>query len=636
VSAANQHADRFLSSPTAPDPSARLHLDALPFLDVEVTPGALVGLRPMNLFCITVYNEAAAAVESTIASLCESLVEARRAGQRRPGDSCMAIVVDGRASMDATLQNFLLSAGLVTTAGSDDDGRTRFFFARHSLQRLSSVARGDGDGDGDEEIDVVVCIKGRNRGKLHSHALFFGHLCARLQPRLCFQLDCGTTVASPAVTAMLAQFEREPKTAALASRISTQPDPNAGLLANWQFMDFETQAAVYWPAEIASGHLSVLPGQFSAIRWRALTNGMVRPPFADDRALQAACAGTAADPLGRYLRGLGTRQPLERVMFLAEDRVIGNELVVGPRRWRLGYCDAAQATTDACTTWSELLRQRRRWNNGSSACRLWLASQWLAFVRRADRNAGDKLRLSFALAWQALLVLQQCLAPAMLASSLMLVLRAVEGALERHSPALPMMLAAMLAVGLAAAAWRRSRPAWMGAVRDAAFLGAFVSLAALLAGVLPPVSLVPLLLLPAAAAWITAASRPEGRRTVLGRAVEYFVVINPVMQVCLWGYAMARLTDTSWGTKGLTRGAGARIGVGATAFVGWLAVNVAVVGMAASRPPLMLPGLNLLLEATLWMFALAVVAASWPRRRGTEPARPSRATPTTRATGTVQ
>lgn len=528
------------------DTHVRLDPDTLPLLDVEVMLSSVLPMRLANLVCITAYNEGAAAFASTLASLHSSLREARRDGLRSAGDCGLCLVVDGREKLSRDLLEFLLAAGLVTPAALQEYQRTRFFFSRRRARELPWPGERCDD---DEDIGFVVFIKGRNRGKLHSHALFFGHLCARLQPRLCFQIDCGTTVAPRAVGAMLAQFEREPGTAALASCIATPTLTAAdGLIEAWQFMDFATQAAVHWPAELKSGHLSVLPGQFSALRWRSLSAN-ARAAYADEQALRLACAAGDDDPLGRYLRGLVAQRPLDRVTFLAEDRVIGNEILVGRQPWQLAYCAEARATTDACSTPLELLRKRRRWNNGSAACKLWLAGQWATFIRRPDHTPSAKLRFTTSLVRQALLVLQQCAAPATFVCFLMVVARGVDAALQRHAPEVPLALGLSLAVGLATVALRRPGAAWRDALRVVAFAAAYGCLALLLAETLPGASLAGLFLLPVAATLVTTRSVASKGAAVLRRAAEYQFV-NPVMQIDLWAYSGARLPDTSWVYEG--------------------------------------------------------------------------------------
>jgi chitin synthase len=583
-------------------------IDDLPFVDIEVTPGATHAMRPRLLLCVTTYNEPLAMVAATAASVCNSLQHARLARRRAGGDAALCLIVDGREPMASDLLRFLIDARLVTPQASLQDGRTRLFHARRIPSTLP-WPEGYRCEDANEQMGFIVCIKGRNRGKLHSHALFFGRICAGLQPRVCFQLDAGTTVSPVAIGAMLEQFEREPNTGAIASRVTTPVATDGGLLEGWQYMDFATQAAVAWPAEILAGHLSVLPGQFSGLRWQALAAGRnPRTPCVDERALTTACATDPGDPLGRYLRGIVKRRPFERLMFLAEDRVIGNELVTASPRWNLGYCPEAHAVTDSCTTWPELLRQRRRWTNGSAACRLSLTARWPAEMNKPDRSARWKLRFTLAQIWQMLLVFQQCIAPATLACSLLLTAKAVDSALARGSFAVPGVLAAALAAGMAAALWRR--PAfWRAPLRDAAFAIAFACLAILMAGVLPPLSLAALLLPPILATALTAAAEAPHHRTVLRRAVEYFVVVNPVVQSCLSAYAIARIADTSWGTKGLRqRSNGGRL-LSLAAFAIWLACNSALVALALTTPPIVLPGLDPVLEATTLVFALSVTGA---------------------------
>ena len=224
------------------------------------------------------------------------------------------------------------------------------------------------------EVDFAICVKDENRGKLHSHALFFQWICPELRPELCYQLDAGTVVEADAVSKLVAYMDERPDVAAAASRILT-PTPHgaASTLSIWQYMDFVMQKAVTWPTEVASGYLSVIPGQFCVFRWSA-----VSAPSSDDDETR---------PFDAYLRGLNAIAPLERVMFLAEDRVFGNEIVLArDKSWRIGYCPAAEATTDACDTFGELLRQRRRWQNSALAVRLWLWGRLPAYLARSDKT----------------------------------------------------------------------------------------------------------------------------------------------------------------------------------------------------------------------------------------------------------
>lgn len=106
--------------------------------------------------------------------------------------------------------------------------------------------------------------------------------------------------------------------------------------------------------ESVFGYISVLPGAFSAYRFRAI-RGM---------------------PLGAYFRveetSLKQMGPFLANMYLAEDRVLSFETVGKKNKrnqtasaWTLHYVKGAVADTDVPGTLTELVKQRRRWLNGS-------------------------------------------------------------------------------------------------------------------------------------------------------------------------------------------------------------------------------------------------------------------------------
>src|SRR5271154_6534497 len=319
------------------------------------------------------------------------------------------------------------------------------------------------------EVNFAICVKNQNRGKLHSHALFFQCICPVLVPDLVYQLDAGTVVEAGAVPKLVAYMEESRDVAAAASRILTPtPQGAASPLSIWQYMDFVMQKAVTWPTEVASGYLSVIPGQFCVFRWSA-----VSAPSSDSD-------GTR--PLDTYLRGLNAIAPLERVMFLAEDRVFGNEIVLArDKSWRIGYCPTAEATTDACDTFGELLRQRRRWQNSALAVRLWLWGRLPAYLARRDKGALDKARFTASMAWQGLLTASEVMSPAFV---LLLLLAAAGGLVHPRSAAEVAAVAGML-VAAGSLAWlsfanRTSRwQRWLCVARDAAATLSVVSLVGL-------------------------------------------------------------------------------------------------------------------------------------------------------------
>jgi len=109
------------------------------------------------------------------------------------------------------------------------------------------------------------------------------------------------------------------------------------------------------PLESAFGFISVLPGAFSAYRYSALQND---------------CNGNG--PLQMYFKGEAMHKGTldasiwQKNMYLAEDRILCFELVTKKgSKWTLQYVKSAHAETDVPGTVVELVKQRRRWLNGS-------------------------------------------------------------------------------------------------------------------------------------------------------------------------------------------------------------------------------------------------------------------------------
>jgi chitin synthase len=112
------------------------------------------------------------------------------------------------------------------------------------------------------------------------------------------------------------------------------------------------------PLESSFGYVSVLPGAFSAYRFRAILGRPLEQYFHGDHSL--------ADRLGA--KGIYGMNIFTKNMFLAEDRILCFELVAkAGDRWTLTYVKPSKAETDVPETAVELIGQRRRWLNGSFA-----------------------------------------------------------------------------------------------------------------------------------------------------------------------------------------------------------------------------------------------------------------------------
>lgn len=460
-------------------------------------PQRLLGLdeaapfhRPKNLICLTLYNEPLERFAASLESMLRSLARADMLDC-----SVVAIVIDGLTQADPAVLAALEQAKRlhIDCVGPE---RASYFFSRGPMDVLLAALGSRAFAEGARNVQMIVVAKPANLGKLHSHALFFGTLCPLLNPTYCHQMDAGTLLAEDCVARLIGAMDNAPDLGAIAPRIATQSPSNHSPLAVWQFWDFVVSRAFLWPSEIATGHLSVIPGQYCVVRWRAMRD-------VDHGPLRAG------EPVQAYLAGLQAREPLERVMFLAEDRVISNEIAIIHRgAWRFGYDPNAVAVTDTCTTLPELLRQRRRWTNSAMAARLRLIRRSVDLAGQSDCGWRERLALLGRCLWQTNLAVIEQIGPALLILAALALGRATISPVELAS----------------AGAW------------PTAMLAAFVVILTLGAATLV---------------------------TFLGpgkigqfRTLWLYLVVNPIISTIILIYAIFNMHDASWGTKGLTTNPG--------------------------------------------------------------------------------
>lgn len=138
----------------------------------------------------------------------------------------------------------------------------------------------------------------------------------------------------------------------------------------------------------------MLPGAFSAYRYRALTN------YAPD-----------TGPLASYFKGEDLHSGkidggvFRNNMYLAEDRILCFELVAKPgEAWLLRYERDAAAVTDVPEGIPELVSQRRRWLNGSNFAALYALINW-GKIWKSDHSFLRKMMFMLEGGYQILVML---------------------------------------------------------------------------------------------------------------------------------------------------------------------------------------------------------------------------------------
>ncbi|KAF9153138.1 Chitin synthase, class 2 [Linnemannia schmuckeri] len=205
---------------------------------------------------------------------------------------------------------------------------------------------------------ILFCLKEQNKKKLNSHRWFFNAFAPQLNPNVCILLDVGTKPSSTSIYHLWKAFDRDASIGGACGEICADLGPTCGNLFNplvaSQNFEYKMSNILDKPLESVFGYISVLPGAFSAYRYKALWD-----------------SSPGVGPLSSYFEGetmhtSGDAGIFESNMYLAKDRILCFELLAKKNEaWLLKYVKSAKASTDVPDSVGEFISQRRRWLNGS-------------------------------------------------------------------------------------------------------------------------------------------------------------------------------------------------------------------------------------------------------------------------------
>lgn len=230
-------------------------------------------------------------------------------------------------------------------------------------------------------IQYILCLKQENSKKINSHRWLFNAFSRQLNPNICVLIDAGTKPASKSIVHLWRAFYNNENIGGACGEIHAMLGKGAKLaltnpLVAAQNFEYKISNILDKPLESTFGFISVLPGAFSAYRYRALLGRPLEQYFLGDHSL--------ADRLGD--KGLHGMNIFTRNMFLAEDRILCFEITFKKNeKWHLQYVKASKAETDVPEEIDEFISQRRRWLNGSFAATLY-SMMHFAQIYRTDHN----------------------------------------------------------------------------------------------------------------------------------------------------------------------------------------------------------------------------------------------------------
>ncbi|KAH7270997.1 chitin synthase [Fusarium solani] len=212
---------------------------------------------------------------------------------------------------------------------------------------------------------LVFCFKQANTKKINSHRWLFNAFGRILNPEVVVLFDAGTKPSPRSLLALWEGFYNDKDLGGACGEIHAMLGNGKKLLnplVAIQNFEYKISTIIDKPLESSFGYVTVLPGAFSAYRFRAILGRPLTQYFHGDHTLSKILGKKGVDGMNIFKKN----------MFLAEDRILCFELVAkAGQKWRLSYIKAAKGETDVPEGAAEFLGQRRRWLNGAFAASLY-------------------------------------------------------------------------------------------------------------------------------------------------------------------------------------------------------------------------------------------------------------------------
>ncbi|KAG0749821.1 hypothetical protein G6F57_002962 [Rhizopus arrhizus] len=233
---------------------------------------------------------------------------------------------------------------------------------------------------------LLFCLKEKNQKKINSHRWFFQAFGPIIDPHVCVLIDVGTRPGGTSIYHLWKAFDINSNIAGACGEIRAMAGTAGVALLNplvaAQNFEYKMSNILDKPLESVFGYISVLPGAFSAYRYRALQNDV-----------------NGHGPLEKYFLGEtqhgGDADIFTANMYLAEDRILCYELVAKKEaNWILHYVSSSYGETDVPDKVDEFISQRRRWLNGSFFAGVYALYHWRK-VWASDHSYIRKMMFMF-------------------------------------------------------------------------------------------------------------------------------------------------------------------------------------------------------------------------------------------------
>ncbi|KAG6821246.1 Chitin synthase, class 1 [Arthromyces matolae] len=336
----------------------------------------------------TLYSRTLHGVMLNIRDICktkQSKYWRRSAEEGTPGwqKITVALIVDGLEPMDKSVLDLLATVGVYQDGimKKQIDGKDTVAHIFEYTTQLSVdsspqlILPQPNDPLNLVPVQIILVLKAKNQKKINSHRWLFNAIGKMLKPEICVLIDAGTKPGHKSIYYLWEAFYNDANLGGCCGEIHAMIEGGRKLLnplVAAQNFEYKMSNILDKPLESSFGYVSVLPGAFSAYRYRAILGRPLEQYFHGDHSL--------ADRLGP--KGIYGMNIFTKNMFLAEDRILCFELVAkAGDRWTLTYVKPSKAETDVPESAPELIGQRRRWLNGSFAASVYSLVNFFMFYR---------------------------------------------------------------------------------------------------------------------------------------------------------------------------------------------------------------------------------------------------------------
>ncbi|ETS87290.1 Chitin synthase 1 [Pestalotiopsis fici W106-1] len=286
----------------------------------------------------------------------------------------VCLVFDGVDKADPGVLDLLATVGVYQddvrkhdVNGKDTTAHIFEFTTQLSVTPDQQLCRPNSDPDDASNLppaQLLLCLKQKNSKKINSHRWLFNAFGRILNPEVVILIDAGTKPGPGCLLSLWEAFFNDKNLGGACGEIHAMLGKKNSKLLNplvaIQNFEYKISNILDKPLESSFGYVTVLPGAFSAYRFRAIMGRPLEQYFHGDHTLTTG------------KKSIHNMNIFKKNMFLAEDRILCFELVVKEKQnWHLSYVKAAKGETDVPEGPAEFLSQRRRWLNGSFAASLY-------------------------------------------------------------------------------------------------------------------------------------------------------------------------------------------------------------------------------------------------------------------------